>query len=63
MQGANLESSVLSGAYVVAINLVDANLLNADLSDLDFNGVSWGNTICPDGTNSDDNGDTCQNNL
>ena len=63
MQGANLESSVLSGAYVVAINLVDANLLHADLSDLDFNGVSWGNTICPDGTNSDDNGDTCQNNL
>jgi hypothetical protein len=26
-------------------------------------GVSWHNTTCPDGTNSDDNGNTCVNNL
>jgi len=25
--------------------------------------VYWSGTICPDGTNSDDNGNTCENNL
>ena len=26
-------------------------------------GISWSDTICPDGTNSDDNENTCENNL
>ena len=43
----------LSGA-----DLSDAYLYGADLSD-----VVWYDTTCPDGTNSDDNGDTCENNL
>ena len=39
------------------------DLSNANLNDADLTSVYWYNTICPDGTNSDDNGDTCANNL
>jgi len=47
-------------------NLVD--LRGADLSYVwmggaDLSGVNWAYTTCPDGTNSDDNGNTCENNL
>ena len=48
----------LSGA-----DLTNANLTNADLSYADLYGVLWHDTICPDGTNSDDNGYTCEDNL
>jgi hypothetical protein len=46
-----------------------ANLSNADLTGADvvqnghMVGVTWNNTTCPDGTNSDDNSNTCGNNL
>jgi hypothetical protein len=33
------------------------------LADADLSDVSWSNTTCPDGTNSDDDGATCTNNL
>ena len=35
-----------------------ANLTGADLT-----GVHWYDTTCPDGTNSDNNGNTCVSNL
>ena len=49
-------------------NLADANLYNADLYNANLNnaylyGVNWDDTTCPDGTNSDNNGNTCVNNL
>ena len=50
---ANLDEAILS----------EANLTNADLSGADLTGVYWYSTTCPDGTNSDDNGNTCENNL
>ena len=53
----------LSGADLSFTNLRNANLRDADLTGADLTGVYWDNTICPDGTNSDDNGDTCENNL
>ena len=28
-----------------------------------LSGVYWNDTTCPDGSNSDDNGNTCENNL
>ena len=58
-----MEYASLYGAYVVGLSLVNANLYGANLTDVEFYGVGWGNTICPDGTNSDDNGDTCENNI
>jgi hypothetical protein len=38
--------------------ITGANLSGANLTD-----VSWGDTTCPDGTNSDNDGFTCSNNL
>ena len=55
---ANLRYANLSGA-----ELYGADLYGADLSGADLTGVIWGNTICPDGTNSNNNGNTCVNNL
>ena len=45
------------------MNLSGADLHGALLGGADLNGVTWYNTTCPDGTNSVDNGDTCENNL
>ncbi len=52
-------STNLSGA-----NFADANLSGADInSNADLAGVIWSNTTCPDGTNSNNDGGTCSNNL
>ena len=58
LNGVYLNYADLSGANLGGADLSFTYLLNANLS-----GVSWYNTTCPDGTNSDDNGDTCENNL
>ena len=54
----DLSGADLSGADLRYAYLSDANLSGADLSD-----IYWYSTTCPDGTNSDDNGNTCANNL
>ncbi len=36
-----------------------SNFTGADLSGADLSGFTWDDTICPDGTNSNDNGNTC----
>ena len=58
MNGANMSSADLSGA-----TFENVNLYNSDLSGAELTGVSWTNVICPAGGNSDDNGNTCENNL
>ena len=58
MMYADLTNADLSNANLYYAFLYGANLIGADLS-----GVNWSNTVCPDGTNSDDNGNTCVNNL
>ena len=58
LSGFDLTGVNLSGSYVDRVNLSDADLSNANLTD-----SYWQNTICPDGTNSDNNGNTCENNL
>ncbi len=69
LSNANLYNANLSNAYITSSNLSNAYLYNANLSGAslpssnDLTNVVWTNTICPDGTNSDDNGDTCENNL
>ncbi len=51
------------------INMANANFTNATLLNshvltvADFTGAIWSNTICPDGTNSDSNGNTCVGHL
>ena len=76
--GASLYGTVLTHAYLGGVNLTDTDMRYADLRDAylgyaDLTGadtyqirldrVTWDNTICPDGTNSNDNGNTCVNNL
>ncbi|MGD0703036.1 MAG: pentapeptide repeat-containing protein [Trebonia sp.] len=56
--GANLTEAEFGGATFDNADLLSANLYQADL-----NATDWSNTICPDGTNSDNDGDTCVNNL
>ena len=76
LSGANLYKADLSpkpygkdGNLVYKANLANTNLSNADLTEADLTDVQglksviWKNTTCPDGTNSDNNGGTCENNL
>jgi hypothetical protein len=60
---ADLSNAYLSGAELIGADLRYADLSGADLSNADLYGVTWYSTTCPDGTNSDDNGNTCENNL
>ena len=63
LSGANLNYAILEGANLSGANLAGANLFSADLSNANLSGTFWYSTICPDGANSDDNGNTCENNL
>ena len=72
---ADLSDASLSEANLSGASLSGANLLNMDLRGADcthtnlggalfadtatWAGVTWSNTICPDGSNSDDNAQTC----
>ena len=60
LSGADLSGSNLVGAYFTGANLTGANLLGADLTGASgLETAMWGDTICSDSTNSDDNGGTC----
>ena len=68
LSGIDLSGADLSGALLMGVDLSDANLTDANLEgvitlDANFEGAVWSDTTCPDGTNSDDNGNTCENNL
>ena len=63
LQSADLSNADLSNANLSGADLSNANLSNANLAGADLSGTIWYGTICPDGTNSDDNGNTCENNL
>ena len=60
---ANLSNANLTGANLINTDLINTDLTGADLTGANLTSVYWQNTICPDGTNSDDNGNTCVNNL
>jgi virginiamycin B lyase len=65
LNGANLSGVNLAGANLNGANLNGANLTGASLkgvlsnSSTNFNNVTWSNTVCPDGTNSNNDGGTC----
>ena len=73
LSGAFLRSSNFSSANLIGADLSDselhesdmsyADLTGANLNNADLTGVYWKYTTCPDGTNSNNNGDTCENNL
>jgi streptogramin lyase len=63
LDGANLEGANLHGADLSGADLSRADLTGANLHDATLTGAKWSNTTCPDGTNSDNDGGTCANNL
>lgn len=60
-----LQSANLRGATLTNVNAGDTNFSGADLSgatglsSAQLGGAVWSNTTCPDGTNSDNDGNTC----
>jgi hypothetical protein len=77
-QGAKFTHSDLQMATITHTSLADANLFGTDLKGANLSdsslsgavvkyahlsGITWSNTTCPDGTNSNNDGDTCVNNL
>ena len=75
LQGATLQGNY-NGANLQGVNLSDAFVLSADFSNANLNflivdnrtdfhaaSITWSNTTCPDGTNSDDSGGSCCNAL
>jgi ABC-type phosphate transport system substrate-binding protein len=63
LTGANLERANLSGANLNRADLSGANLSGANLSGANLNNVIWAGTICPDGTNNNNDGNTCLGHL
>lgn len=67
--GANFSGSNLGEADFSGANFSNAHFSNAILNSAanattaDFTGATWSNTLCPDGTNSNNDGGTCVNNL
>jgi uncharacterized protein YjbI with pentapeptide repeats len=61
--GTNLTGANLTGATLQGHSLVDVNLTGANLKGADIDNVTWGNTTCPDGTNSNNDGGTCVGHL
>ena len=60
----NLSYSNFNDASLYGLTFANANLTGATFVSTTFVGnIVWSNTICPDGTNSNDNGNTCMNNL
>jgi hypothetical protein len=63
LSDAQLRDADLRGADLRGADLTGADLLGADLSGADVVEVTWNDTVCPDGTNSDDNEATCRGHL
>ncbi len=59
LTGAGFGGTTLTNTDFEGANLTDAEGLQGD----DLSTVIWGNTTCPDGTNSDLDGGTCANHL
>ena len=60
LTGANFRHATVKAGSLVNVNFTDADLGGVDGIDLaDVTGAIWSNTLCPDFTNSDDNGGTC----
>ena len=73
MRGADFLNVQFIDTTLIEVNFEDSyfddvifrhsDLTGADLTGVSLIDVTWHDTICPDGTNSDNNGNTCENNL
>ena len=60
---ADLANADLNGADLANADLDGADLDSASLTAADLTGVTWVDTTCPDGTNSENDDNTCIDNL
>lgn len=60
---ANLSNANLSDANLTHVKFSTANLTGANLAGAVLTRAIWSDTTCPDGTNSNNDGDTCVNDL
>lgn len=64
LSGTNLSGVTLQGANLQNANFTDTNLSGAKLQGANLRGAVWSNTVCPDGTNSNQNvGFSCTGHL
>jgi uncharacterized protein YjbI with pentapeptide repeats len=69
MRSVDATAASFVGADLTLVDLTFADLTRADLTGAllhrakGLTTVTWSNTICPDGTNSDNNGETCLGHL
>ena len=59
LNGANLDSADFRFTDLDGADFTNANLGNADIRFVDLSVAVFSNTVCPDSSNSDDNGGTC----
>ena len=59
----NLTNANLTCASMYGVDFTDANLTGANFHGTGVGNALWSNTTCPDGTNSDDHGNTCEGHL
>lgn len=60
LDGVNFINAVLHNTNFTNAKFINADLTNATMmSTANLTGVTWSHTTCPDGTNSDNNGNTC----
>jgi uncharacterized repeat protein (TIGR01451 family) len=62
-QGDSLRDDNIGGSSLQGTNLQGTNLNGADLTGAQVGGVNWNNSICPDATNSNNDGHTCVGHL
>jgi hypothetical protein len=59
LSGCNLSGASFSTTNASAVNFTNAVLTGANFFDANVTGAVWVNTTCPEGTNSNSNGNTC----
>ena len=63
LRNANVYNANFTRANFTNADLINANFSGSNLTDANITNAIWGGTICPDGTNSDNNGNTCEGHL
>ncbi len=61
--GCNKSHADLESANLYGADVSDANLTGAALTGANLKHVTWNDTVCPDGTNSNKDGRTCKGHL
>ena len=63
LTGADLQDVDFDGASLQGANFTQANLDDSYMAAANVTGAVWDDTTCPDGSNSNNRGDTCANDL